>query len=517
MSYSQGPDDIAEDFKVALTELSMNSRYEISNLTMIAKENTEHAFAISEALKAHIKAVRRLSRISLVPLLTLHQTSPQKKLPAFYVLDSIVKNVGTPYTLFFGRQLYATFMEAYALVDNSVRRKMDEMLKTWKEPVPGSMDPRPVFPAEITRPIENALIKAKTSFVQAHQEHLKNQQQQLNRGRGTASPAGYRDTPTPPNAYRPPPPNTAPGYAPTYPPQQQYPPPPMNGQQFPNQPNGQQPYGLPPVRTLPFSYCIRAYLSQRPPSQQYPPQVAAGPSSWQQPPSQGYQVAENSIARLNSDIDKLITTSKAEWAQNPYDNSIGTRLKALLDLQTILQSQQLPPDQIALIKDQVDQLSIASQSAHKTLLPPAPVHPPAPVAAAQPPAQQPSLSSILGPGALAALARVSATRQPTPPMLGGAQIRSPQPAYAQPPYQQPPTIAPTSTPAPEASSLLERLRAAGMLPAISTPTSAPTPLSSLPIPPGFPPSFLNTPPSASRTPLANLTNDVVLKPASLKE
>lgn len=227
-------------------------------------------------------------------------------------------------------------------------------------------------------------------------------------------------------------------------------------------------------------------------------------------------MAENSIARLNSDIDKLITTSKAEWAQNPYDNSIGTRLKALLDLQTILQNQQLPPNQIALIKDQVDQLSEASQ-APKTQLPPAPVYPPAPVAATQPPAQQPSLSSILGPGALAALARASATPQPAAPMHTRAPIRSPQPPYAQPSYQQPPATAPASTPIPEASSLLERLRAAGMLPAVLAPTSAPTPMSSLPMPPGFPPSFLNTPPSASRTPLANLSNDVVLKSASLKE
>jgi pre-mRNA cleavage complex 2 protein Pcf11 len=99
-------------------------------------------------------------------LLTLRQTSREKKLPAFYVLDSIVKNVGTPYTLFFGRQLYSTFMAAYALVDQPVRRKMDEMLKTWKEPVPGSMDTRPVFPPEVTRPIENALIRAKTSYLQ---------------------------------------------------------------------------------------------------------------------------------------------------------------------------------------------------------------------------------------------------------------------------------------------------------------------------------------------------------------
>ena len=50
-------DEVAEDFRNALTDLQLNSRYEISNLTVIAKENTEHALAISEALKNHIKQV----------------------------------------------------------------------------------------------------------------------------------------------------------------------------------------------------------------------------------------------------------------------------------------------------------------------------------------------------------------------------------------------------------------------------------------------------------------------------
>jgi pre-mRNA cleavage complex 2 protein Pcf11 len=56
MSYGVS-DEVAEDFKLALEDLTMNSRYEISNLTVIAKENTEHALAISEALKEHIKRV----------------------------------------------------------------------------------------------------------------------------------------------------------------------------------------------------------------------------------------------------------------------------------------------------------------------------------------------------------------------------------------------------------------------------------------------------------------------------
>lgn len=125
-----------------------------------------------------------------------------RKLPALYLLDSIVKNVGTPYTLFFGRKLYQTFMEAYASVDNGTRRKMDEMLKTWKEPVPGSLDTRPVFPPDTVRPIENALIKARTSALQAQQEQMRSQQQLLAGGRGRPSNGPYRETPTPPGGPR---------------------------------------------------------------------------------------------------------------------------------------------------------------------------------------------------------------------------------------------------------------------------------------------------------------------------
>jgi pre-mRNA cleavage complex 2 protein Pcf11 len=168
-----------------------------------------------------------------------YQTAPVKKLPAFYVLDSVVKNVGTPYTLFFGRNLYSTFMEAYVLVDNNIRRKMEEMLKTWKEPVPGSIDTRPVFPVEVTRPIENALIKARTSALQAHQEYARSQQQPVGRGRPGMGPDPYRNTPTPPNAFRPPQ-YVQQGYSATY------------GQPYSTdqvaQPYGQQQYGTPQVR-----------------------------------------------------------------------------------------------------------------------------------------------------------------------------------------------------------------------------------------------------------------------------
>lgn len=147
-------------------------------------------------------------------LLILEQTPPDRKLPALYVLDSIVKNVGTPYTLFLGRNLYQTFMDAYSLVNSQVRKKLDEMLKTWKEPVPGSLDTRPVFSVETTRPIENALIKARTHAIQQQQLQARSQQDLMNRVRPTTTPpvpGPWRNTPTPPhtNGRYPPPPAQA--------------------------------------------------------------------------------------------------------------------------------------------------------------------------------------------------------------------------------------------------------------------------------------------------------------------
>ncbi|TVY23867.1 Uncharacterized protein LHYA1_G006168 [Lachnellula hyalina] len=472
-------DDVAEDYKRALEDLTMNSRYEISNLTVIARENTEHALAISEALKSHIK-----------------QTSPQKKLPAFYVLDSVIKNVGTPYTIFLSRGLYSTFMEAYALVDNSVRRKMDEMLKTWKEPVPGALDTRPVFPRDVTGPIENALIKARTSAIQAQQEHTRSQQQILGRGRPGPSPAPYRETPTPPNAYRQPPPVQQ-GYNSNYP-QQQYPSA-MNGQQYGQQPHVQQSYGLPPVSRPSSGKFDYTNQDQRPPTQNYIPHNASA-GSWQQPPpQQGYSAHDNSIDELNSDIANLITVFKTDFALNPLDGNIQKRLKALLDLQSIMQSQRLPPQQISEIKTQVAKLSEASKATPK-----APKSPtPAPVPAQLP--QQNSLSSLLGPGGQGTLAALLAKQ--TPPI----QTRSPQPALNQP--FKPPPVSMAPTPVPDTGSLFEKLLAAGIIsgkPAISTPTP------NIPLPAnisGYRPPFT---PNPSRTPLGEIPNDVVLKTSSLK-
>ena len=106
-------------------------------------------------------------------------------------------------------------MNAYSLVNDHVRKKLDEMLKTWKEPVPGSLDMRPVFPAETIRPIENALIKARTRAVQQQQQQARSQQELLNRNRQTPNTStAWRNTPTPPQSNGRQPLSAAQGYAP---------------------------------------------------------------------------------------------------------------------------------------------------------------------------------------------------------------------------------------------------------------------------------------------------------------
>lgn len=109
------------------------------------------------------------------------------------MLDSIVKNIGTPYTVYLGRGLYKTFMEAYSKVDQPTRKAMEGLLRTWKQPVPESMDSRPVFPPEMTSDIENALNKMRS--VQAQ---MQSQRQVHALPARPAMAAAWRNTPTPP-------------------------------------------------------------------------------------------------------------------------------------------------------------------------------------------------------------------------------------------------------------------------------------------------------------------------------
>lgn len=330
--------------------------------------------------------------------------------------------------------MYQTFMNAYTLVDSQTRRKLDEMLKTWKEPVPGSLDTRPVFPPEITRGIESALIKARTAALQQQQSRP----QPDIRGRNQVStPPRWTNSPTMV----------------------------QNRQQIPGhfqQQNGQAPGGY------------QAWVSDASPNDllkqrltRFKQQDNSNPTRFT-PTPQRQDVVD--LAALNRDIEGLITSARGDFANNPLDPSIQQRLKALLDLQGILQRQELTQEQLKLVRDQVSALG----PKQPPVLPTPPIVPsavPVPTVSSTPsistpPTQPiaPPLQQLLNPGTLAELIKATTARQTPPPqvpsvvpqvpMVGG----TPQPAG--------------TTPTPE-NPLIAALKARGLLSGGSAAPAAP--------------------------------------------
>ncbi|KAK8198263.1 hypothetical protein BKA81DRAFT_387605 [Phyllosticta paracitricarpa] len=363
--------EVAADFREALQDLKFNSRPEISNLTIIAKENTEHAQAISRELENHIKTTR-----------------PEWKLPALYVLDSIVKNVGTPYTVYLGSNLYDTFVNAYTLVDTPTRKALEGLLRTWKQPVPESMDTRPVIPVEVTRKIDNVLLKFKTVAMQAQQNQ-------------TRSPAPGQDPRVTQSPF---------GYHPGNPARQS---PAQNGMPYPPPPAVPQARDSPaPSMTLPFGM---------------PPQ------SVRQSPVPGMPFAAPPVVsaeKIKADVERLVASARDDFAASPFDAEKQKRLKTFLDLQALLNSQQLPPSQLQLVEQQLAQLGAA----------------------------------VAQPNMLRGIQRSATPQQAQPPPL---------------PIPAAPPVAPAATPI-NTLSLLDTLRAQGLLGGSAPPMAAPVAPTPLP-------------------------------------
>lgn len=54
------------------------------------------------------------------------------RLPAFYLLDSISKNVGPPYVGLFARFIERAFLSTYQSADPHTQVKLEELLGTWR-------------------------------------------------------------------------------------------------------------------------------------------------------------------------------------------------------------------------------------------------------------------------------------------------------------------------------------------------------------------------------------------------
>lgn len=107
-------EDICEEYRSSLADLTCNSKPLISMLTMLAEDNLENAREIVKVIESHLQKV-----------------GPEIKLPVMYLIDSIVKNVGRQYLNLFTQSIVSNFCTVFEKVDEKTRMQLFKLRQTW--------------------------------------------------------------------------------------------------------------------------------------------------------------------------------------------------------------------------------------------------------------------------------------------------------------------------------------------------------------------------------------------------
>lgn len=400
------------------------------------------------------------------------QAPPARKLPAFYVLDSIAKNVGTPYTVYFGLNLFHTYMNTFASVDNNVRRKLDEMRKTWSQPVPGSQLTYPVFQRTVTSKIDEAMDSWAKKQYPARTPQIPNRP----------------PMPSLPNRqYLTPPARPLPIQAGSHQsfPSLSQPLPHINGATHAMDNNNLASMSAQQARQMPLHYTQQSTALPTPylPSQDYhyeqSPYSATVP-----PPNPASAVVD--LEALKGDIDDLIVDAKIASYSNPMDPASQQKLASLQGLKEIVESGTLSQQDMMDVRRSISE-QLTARSNNRSERRSVPTPPPMPAYVQQQQQQQPqsllqaglppSVSSgFLNSANLSELLRVTAPQNhptpppPPPPAASTGQVSTP--------LQNVPDLSSggdTKLGPPAENPLIAQLRASGLLTSNQSPPPAATP------------------------------------------
>ncbi|RZF38691.1 hypothetical protein LSTR_LSTR003497 [Laodelphax striatellus] len=111
--------DAMKEYASSLEDLLFNSKPLINMLTMLAEENRGCARAIVLAIEHHLRKV-----------------PSEVKLPVLYLIDSIYKNVGSPYNTLFNQNIVQMFCSVFEKGDERMRIQLFKLRQTWNQMLP---------------------------------------------------------------------------------------------------------------------------------------------------------------------------------------------------------------------------------------------------------------------------------------------------------------------------------------------------------------------------------------------
>ncbi|CAK0785565.1 hypothetical protein CVIRNUC_008775 [Coccomyxa viridis] len=113
MADQQALQEFVNQYATELNDLTFNSKALVNTLTMLAGDNIEAASSIAAAIEKHILTC-----------------APPHKLYALYLVDSIAKNIGTPYTSLFASNMPQVFANVWSAAPQA-QASLRKLLATW--------------------------------------------------------------------------------------------------------------------------------------------------------------------------------------------------------------------------------------------------------------------------------------------------------------------------------------------------------------------------------------------------